>query len=174
MTNAIQIIEENLRNYLLNDLSELEEIVCELNSWNGSLEDLRVYNNDGEFFEMMFDGNAMEAVRASQYGNYNYNDDYVKFNGYGNLESFSEYEYEELLKSNVDEIIEALTFNIDHISVSSELEDIVRLENELDELIDLHQSDDLGEDEIERYKDLAQEMTHVDIELPFELLYEHE
>lgn len=174
MTNAIQIIEENLRNYLLNDLSELEEVVNEINSWNGSLEDLRVYSNDGEFFEIMFGGNAMEAVRASQYGNYNYNDDYVKFNGYGNLESFSEFEYEDLLKSNVDEIIESLMYSIDHITVSRELEDIVRIENDLDELIELHESDNLDADEIERYKDLALELSFIDIELPFELLYEDE
>ena len=34
----------------------------------------------------------MEAIRATYYGDYNYNDEYVKFNGYGNIDSYSEYE----------------------------------------------------------------------------------
>lgn len=174
MTNANEILEENLRTYLLNDVSELQDIVNELNSYNGSLDDLRVYENDEYFFEMMFSNNPYGAVRATHYGEYNYNDEYVKFNGYGNLESLNNYEYEDLLKSNVDEIIESLLQYIDHISVSPSLEDIIRSENDLHELIDLHDSINLDDNEIERYKDLALELSHIDVDLPFELLYEHE
>lgn len=51
---------------------------------------------------------ADDAVRAVCYGDYNYMDDYVRFNVYGNLESFTEYDYEEELKSYIDEIVDRL------------------------------------------------------------------
>ncbi|MBO6117365.1 MAG: hypothetical protein J6P44_02355 [Bacteroidales bacterium] len=47
-----------------------------------------IHINDEDFFETFFK-DAMEAVRAVSFGHYNYNDDYVVFNGYGNLDSFS-------------------------------------------------------------------------------------
>ena len=50
--------------------------------------------NDEEFFDTFFEGKPMEAVRAVFYGDYRYNDEYVWFNVYGNLESG---DYEEQL-----------------------------------------------------------------------------
>lgn len=50
-------------------------------------------NNDEELFEIYFK-NSLEAVRATQYGDYNFAHDYVKFNGYGNLDSYDEYQVE--------------------------------------------------------------------------------
>ena len=116
--------KENLLNeikgLLLNDLSTLEEVVRELNSWNACLDYLDVYSNDEEFFEMFFEGNPMEVARAIYYGDYNYNDEYIKFNGYGNLESFSEYDYKELLEENIEEITENLIEYAEYISIDSE------------------------------------------------------
>lgn len=48
-----------------------------------------VYNNDDDFFETYFEGRPGEAVRAVLFGHYNYNDDWVWFNGYANLDSSS-------------------------------------------------------------------------------------
>jgi|GEM_PF-605812 len=48
-----------------------------------------IYDNDEDFFEEYF-STKDEAVRAVMYGDYNYSDDHVQFNGYGNLESFGE------------------------------------------------------------------------------------
>ena len=49
--------------------------------------------------------NAIDAVRAVYFGKIeSWNDEYIKFNGYGNLESLSEYEAEELANDYVDEI----------------------------------------------------------------------
>jgi hypothetical protein len=43
----------------------------------------------------------MEAVRATHYSNhYNFMDPYVRFNGYGNLETLEEYEVEEEAKGD--------------------------------------------------------------------------
>lgn len=46
-----------------------------------------IESNDEDFFNTYFEGKPMDAVRAASYGNYNYNDDWVWFNAYGNLES---------------------------------------------------------------------------------------
>ena len=116
--------KENLLNeikgLLLNDLDTLKDVVSELNSWNACLEYLDVYENDEEFFNTFFENNPMEAVRATYYGDYNFNDNYVKFNGYGNIESFSEYGYEELLKENIEEITENLIEYVECISIYNE------------------------------------------------------
>lgn len=94
-----------LKEYLLENVEDLIRLVNEINSYSGALEYLIVYENDEEFFNLFFQNNPIEAVRAALYGNYNYNDEYVKFNGYDNLESLEQWEYEELVKSHVDEVI---------------------------------------------------------------------
>ncbi|MEX5491527.1 hypothetical protein ABFV43_22310, partial [Pseudomonas fulva] len=78
-----------------------------VNSWNNGLEHLDYQYNDEEFFNVFFEGKPMEAVRAAIYGDYRYTDDYVKFDGYGNLVSVSEYDMEEELKENIEEIMDA-------------------------------------------------------------------
>ena len=97
--------KNEIREYLLNNEEVLLDVVSELNSWNGCLDNLDFWENDEEFFNTFFD-NPMEAIRATYYGNYNYNDDYVKFNGYGNIDSYSEYERIEEIKDNIDDIVE--------------------------------------------------------------------
>jgi hypothetical protein len=53
--------------------------------------DREVYNNDEYFFEEIYYGRTTyESVRASQYGNYNYTDEFVVVNSYGNLDSYNE------------------------------------------------------------------------------------
>ena len=130
--------KENLLNeikgLLLNDLNTLKDVVSELNSWNACLDYLDVYENDEEFFNTFFEGRPAEVARAIYYGDYNYNDEYVKFNGYGNIESFSEYDYEELLKENIEEIIENLIEYVGHISIyNEELDDLLSQYFEVEE-----------------------------------------
>ena len=122
--------KENLLNeikgLLLNDLNTLKDVVRELNSWNDYLEYLEVYENDEEFFNMFFEGKPAELARAIYYGDFNYNDEYIKFNGYGNLETFSEYDYEELLEENIEEITENLIVYAEYISIDNEeLDDLL-------------------------------------------------
>src|SRR6185312_393228 len=114
-----------LKDALLEDIEQLKEIVNELNSWDGCLDDLSCHENDEDFFNTFFENNPSGAVRATHYGEYNYSDDYVRFNGYGNLESFNEWKYEQLLKDSIDEIIEALLENKNNIDLDSEIEEIL-------------------------------------------------
>ncbi len=47
-----------------------------------------IYYNDEYAINEMYDGNPYEAVRATQYGEYRYTDEYFVVNTYGNLTSF--------------------------------------------------------------------------------------
>ena len=78
---------EEIKNYLLNHVDEIQDIIIEINSIDNSLEYLEYWNNDEEFFNTYFYNNPTEAVRSAYYGNYNYCDNWVKFDGYGNLKS---------------------------------------------------------------------------------------
>ena len=108
-----------MKQYFLENLEEAKRLVAEVNSYNGALSHLEVFENDEWFFEDFFSNNQ-EAVRAAIYGNYNYTDEYVKFDGYGNLESFNECEYNELIRNNLNDIIKEATNCIDHIDLNNE------------------------------------------------------
>jgi hypothetical protein len=127
MTNA-QI--QGIKEYLLENVDELRQIVGDLNSWDGCIRNLDVMDNDEEFFNIYFDGKPMEAVRAAVYGDYHYTDDYVRFDGYGNLESLSEYDLESEMKDNIDEIIDLMIENRDNIDIPAEIEELLEEEEE--------------------------------------------
>lgn len=99
MENLIEYLKENVTT------DELLEMTQSVNSYNGALDYLYYYENDEEFFETMFQTKD-EVARAVCYGDYNYTDDYVKFNAYGNLESVSQWELEEKLNEYKEEIID--------------------------------------------------------------------
>lgn len=86
---------------------DLMTMVQEVNSWDGRLDYLEFYENDDDFFNLFFEGRPAEAVRASYYGDYRYMDEYVRFNGYANLESLSDWDVEQELKESKMDIVEA-------------------------------------------------------------------
>lgn len=78
-------VKEYLRNLDDSELINIHNEYCQ--STNNS--DDEIYNNDEDFFNIFFEGNVMEAVRAVSFGEYSYSHDYVVFNGYANLETFN-------------------------------------------------------------------------------------
>ena len=61
---------------------------------------------DEEFFDTYFQ-DKMEVCRATFFGDiHNWNDEYIRFNAYGNLESVNEFEAEDLVNDYVEEIYE--------------------------------------------------------------------
>lgn len=90
----------------MNETDKLMAMVQEVNSWDGTLEYLDMWENDRDFFDTFYSGEPMEVARAVQFGEYDYRDDYVTINAYGNLVSYSDYELEELLEDYKEEIIE--------------------------------------------------------------------
>ena len=98
-----------VKEYLLaHDDDELVEVVQAINSFNGSLDFFQWFDNDEEFFNTFFYNNPMELVRAIYYGNFNYCDDYVRFNGYGNLETTDRYGLVKECKEYINEIVTEL------------------------------------------------------------------
>lgn len=108
----------NIKNYLLNHIDVIGEIVSEINSIDGSLDFLEYWNNDEEFFNTFFYNNPMEAVRSSFFGHYNYCDKYVKFNGYGNIESVDNFELEDEYKYYIDDLVNSLLDHYEELNIS--------------------------------------------------------
>ena len=50
--------------------------------------DSEIYTNDEDFFITFFSDSPMRLAQAICYGDYHYYNEYVRFNGYGNLETF--------------------------------------------------------------------------------------
>ena len=101
-----EILREKLDSYVGEDFDILRNIVYTRNSYDSGLEDYYYWNNDEEFYEIMFPDKD-EVARAVYYAsNYCYTDEYIRLNVYGNCETISDYEYEQLLIENKKEIIE--------------------------------------------------------------------
>ena len=116
----------NIKNYLLNHINVIDEIVNDINCLDGSLDFLEYWENDEEFFNTYFYNNPMEAVRSSFYGDYNYCDEYVKFDGYGNLTSANEYEVEAEYKDYIDDITKSLIEHYEEINIrDKELNELI-------------------------------------------------
>ena len=117
-------MNEKIKEYLQENEEVLMGIVNEINSYDGSLNWLDFYVNDDDFFENMFK-TKNDAVRAVCFGNYNYTDDFVKFNGYGNLESYSKYQVIEEMKSYIDDIIDRLFELKNDININDDLKNLL-------------------------------------------------
>ena len=99
-------------------ISELEGMVQECCSYDDSLEEYYYYENDEYFFRARYNDDMMSAVWAVCFGHYNYMDDYVRVNGYGNLDSKSSYDYKSDLMDSQEEIVERYAEMLEDNSVS--------------------------------------------------------
>ena len=65
--------------------------------------------HDEDFYNLYFESDPIGAVRAVLFGDVRWNDDYVRFNGYGNLETAIQIPYEDeadnIITSWVNELI---------------------------------------------------------------------
>lgn len=109
---AYKLIDEEV------GISELEGMVHECSSYDDSLEEYYYYENDEYFFRARYNDDMMSAVRAVCFGHYNYMDDYVRVNAYGNLDSKSSYDYKSELMDSQEEIVERYAEMLEDNSVS--------------------------------------------------------
>ena len=123
---------EKIKEFLLNNLEEIKNVIVEVNNWNGSLVGLEVFDNDEYFFNDIFYGRKYELVEKIINGDYRLEDDFVRFDCYGDIESLNRREYEEELKENIDKIIEELiscyddlTYYYEELNMSDELKKII-------------------------------------------------
>lgn len=86
-------IKQAIDNMTSAELVELNNRYCQEVGYSND----EIFSNDEEFFEMFFANKPMDAVRASFYGDYRYADDFVRFDGYGNLYSFNSMTTNELV-----------------------------------------------------------------------------
>ena len=127
------MIVEKMESYLRDNLEEARDIVAQANSWDGSLEELAVYDmNDFDYIIESIDLSPTELICKVQYGDFNPNDDYFTFDGLANLVSYKDYEYEELIKDNIDEIVERYIDISGHIYADEEMEALMEAYDEID------------------------------------------
>lgn len=96
---------DELIKYLKNNWEIINEMVHDINGYDGYFGHLEYWENDEEFFNTYYYNNPMEVARAVYYGDYNYYDDYVCINVCGNLETLSRYRLAELLINEVEDIL---------------------------------------------------------------------
>ena len=101
-------------------IEQLKEIVREVNSWDGSLENYEYYEMD-ELNDLLCGLEPLEILRMAHFGEFNWNDDYFQINAYGNLDSYRRLHVITELKDNQDEIIE----HYNELVESGEIEDII-------------------------------------------------
>ena len=99
---------------------QLNEMAREVNGWDSSLKDYD-YMEMEQLDEMLNGVEPTEVLRMAHFGEFNWSDDYFTINVYGNLESISEFEFEDMLKDNHDEIVE----RYNELVESGEIENIL-------------------------------------------------
>ena len=85
--NNKEAIKHYLENLSANELVSIHNEYCESVSYG----DDYIYSNDESSFADYFSGNPMKVAIEISFGDYRYQDDFVRFNGYRNLKSFQEY-----------------------------------------------------------------------------------
>ena len=101
------------------ELSDEDKIAL-YNNWAREYDgDNQIYIFNEEFFNLMYENNPAGAVRAVFFGDVqSWNDDYIKFNGYANLESLSTYDVvNNWVNEHLEEIFEAGDFS-DYIDIN--------------------------------------------------------
>ena len=101
--------EQAITTYVENlSKGELVELLQHMNAYDSCFDDC-VYYDMAEFDDFMSNYSPMEIAQMIFFGNdFNPNDDYFRFNGYGNLESANWYDVEDEAEDLKDDIIDHL------------------------------------------------------------------
>lgn len=122
-------MKNTIKRYLLNNMETTRDVVNELNWYNNCLDFLDFYYME-DLDECLHGSEPSTILNKMFYGDFNPNNDYFKFNAYGNLESYNEWELIEEYEIYIDEIIEALLNNIDYVGI---------YDNKLKEMIEAYE-----------------------------------
>lgn len=105
-----------------NELVELNNAYCEAIDNMDS----QIFSNDEEFFGIFYPnaGDGLKVAQAVHFGDYNYSHDWVQFNGYGNLKSYSYIEVKDLceLPEVMAEYIAENFEEFDSLTIFSDIE----------------------------------------------------
>ncbi|OIQ22044.1 MAG: hypothetical protein BM557_01305 [Flavobacterium sp. MedPE-SWcel] len=83
---------------LIDDLEDVNWVYLNNEYCNNTGVDNYIYEFTDDFFDTHFFDNPTNAAMAASFGKINWSDDYIEFNGYGNLESISE----DLIETRID------------------------------------------------------------------------
>ena len=119
MSKTEQVIE------VLTQMSvdDIRSIVTTINSEDDSLYRLQVNYMD-DFDEITKYYTPTDIANKIYFGDFKIIDDYFRFDGIENLESFDEYELAEFYKTNIEEIAERVVELHDYISFHIDIERI--------------------------------------------------
>lgn len=111
--------EDEYREYFKRELLNLE--AEDIPHYNEYLIENRYesYMDDDSLYEYLNTLDSVEAVRATYFGNFNFGDEYHKINGYGNIDSYSEYR-----------IVKEMNEDSDFINWLVEEDDLIDFESE--------------------------------------------
>lgn len=116
---------EELRDYLFNNIEVTKNITGELICMYGCLDHLEYYYME-DFDDVLQGYTPTEIANRMFYGEFNPNDDYFRFDAYGNLESLDNWELDKEHKDYIDEIIENLIqYKDDMNSIDSKLKELL-------------------------------------------------
>lgn len=143
-----QAIKSYVENLTGDDLAILLQYI---HAYDGSFEEAIYYDMD-EFDEFLSNATPTEIARMIYFGDFNPNDDYFRFDGYGNLESLDWQEISAEAEDLVDDILDHLVNNYDGDTPWSDLDymvdaDDTALFNEDFEEVDEDDDDDDDDDE---------------------------
>lgn len=120
--------------YLKENEETFNDLIEELDSWNGYLGDDKYYPMY-DINELLQGKNIEDIINMVFYGSVNPNDDYFKFNGYGNLETSDYKDYSDYLDTYfINEVIE----NYNHLYINDEeliklIEKVIEYDEETEE-----------------------------------------
>jgi hypothetical protein len=92
---------ENLKKQIVNEINAMSQsdLINLNNIYAREIQgnfDNEIWDNDEDFFNSFFENDVMGVVRAISYGDFRFMDNFVKFDGYGNLESFNFFDINDL------------------------------------------------------------------------------
>ena len=100
--------EEAIRNYVEHLIGDdLAYLLQHINAYDGNFDEANYYDMD-EFDDFMSNYTPMEIAQMIYFGEFNPNDEYFHFNGYGNLESANWGDVVDVAENLVDDIIDHL------------------------------------------------------------------
>ena len=119
-------MRNKIKEMLKSDMYLTMDIVCQLNSLNGSFETYVLYNMD-DFDEIIGEGyTPIELAQRIFFGDFNPNDDFFYFNSYANLESICEWEMSDHFEIIIDEIVDSMLYHYTDLYIDNEeLDDLI-------------------------------------------------
>ena len=102
-------------NWLRNHIEQAEVLINDVNSTEGTLMEYE-FIPMSELDDYLKNMTPYDILCKAQYGEFNINDDYFSLDSLENLTSFTEYEAEDYLRNNMEEIFDIAMEVKDYIS----------------------------------------------------------